>query len=45
MTAEGRILKAGVDEITKGIGTLKERFEVYYNALKEKGGNLTGLDI
>jgi len=44
-TAQGRILKTGRDEIIKGIDTLKERFEVYYNALKEKAGNLTGLDI
>ncbi len=45
ITAEGRILKTGMDEIIKGIDTLKERFGVYYNALKEKAGNLTGLDI
>ncbi len=44
-TGEGQILKEGVDEIIKGIDTLKERFGVYYNALKEKAGNLTGLDI
>ncbi len=44
-TGEGQMLKAGVDEIIKGIDTLKERFGVYYNALKEKAGNLTGLDI
>ena len=45
ITGEGQKLKEGVDEIKKGIDTLKERFEVYYNALKEKAGNLTGLDI
>jgi transcription termination factor NusB len=45
ITAEGRILKTGMDEIIKGIDTLKERFGAYYNALKEKAGNLTGLDI
>ncbi len=44
-TGEGRILKDGIDEIIKGLDTLKERFGVYYNALKEKAGNLTGLDI
>ena len=45
ITAEGQILKKGIDEIIEGIDTLKERFGVYYNALKEKAGNLTGLDI
>ena len=45
ITGEGQILKTGIDEIIKGIDTLKERFGVYYNALKEKAGNLTGLDI
>jgi len=45
VTAQGRILKTGRDEIIKGIDPLKERFGVYYNALKEKAGNLTGLDI
>lgn len=45
MTAEGQVLKAGVNEITKGIDTLKKCFGIYYNALKEKAGNLTGLNI
>ena len=45
VTAKGRILKTGRDEIIKGIDPLKERFGIYYNALKEKAGNLTGLDI
>ena len=45
ITAQGHILKAKVDKITRGIDTLKERFGIYYNALKEKTGNLTGLDI
>ncbi len=45
MTAEGQRLKAGVDEIKKGVDILKGRFGVYYNSLKEKAGNLTGLDI
>ncbi len=44
-TGEGQILKAGVDKIKEGVEMLKERFGVYYNALKEKAGNLTGLDI
>jgi len=45
ITAEGHKLKAGINEIKKGVDLLKERFTVYYNALKEKGGNLVGLDI
>ncbi|KKN08092.1 hypothetical protein LCGC14_1060300, partial [marine sediment metagenome] len=45
ITAKGQKLRTGVNETIKGIDTLKERFGVYYNALKEKAGNLTGLDI
>ncbi len=45
ITAQGQKFKADIDGIINGIDTLKERFGVYYNALKEKAGNLTGLDI
>ncbi len=43
--AIGQITKVGIDDIKKNLDIMKERFGVYYNALKEKGGNLTGLDI
>ena len=38
-------LKADIDVLTKDISALKERFEIYYNKLKEKGGDLSGLEI
>ncbi len=44
-TGQGQAFKMSLDEIIKGLGIMKERFGVYYNALKEKAGNLTGLDI
>ncbi len=43
--AIGQIAKTAIDEIKTGLDIMKERFGVYYNVLKEKGGNLTGLDI
>ena len=44
-SAEARKLKAETDRIHDSIPVLIEKFEVYYNSLKEKAGNLTGLDI
>jgi hypothetical protein len=43
--AIGQITKIGIDDIENRLDIMKERFGVYFNALKEKGGNLTGLDI
>ena len=43
--AIGQIAETGINETKKSLDIMKERFGVYYNALKEKGGNLTGLDI
>jgi len=40
---ETQAIKADIDELNKSIAALKERFQIYYNKLKEKGGNLTGL--
>lgn len=45
MGDEAKGLKADIDELNKSVSSLKERFEVYYNKLKEKGGNLSGLNI
>ncbi|MHC4133078.1 MAG: hypothetical protein ACYSSP_12350 [Planctomycetota bacterium] len=42
---EGKAIKADVEELNKSITALKERFQIYYNKLKEKGGDLTGLAI
>jgi uncharacterized coiled-coil DUF342 family protein len=38
-------LKADIENLNKAVNALKERFEVYYQKLKEKGGNLSGLEL
>jgi len=38
-------LKADIDNVNKSISALMERFEIYYNEIKEKGGDLSGLKI
>ena len=42
---EAKQLKGEIDAINKSISALKERFEVYYDKLKEKGGDLSGLEL
>lgn len=37
--------KADIDAMNKSVNALKDHFEVYYNKLKEKGGDLSRLDI
>ncbi len=38
-------LKADIDNLNKSLSALKERFEVYYQKLKEQGGDLSGLQV
>jgi predicted small lipoprotein YifL len=38
-------LKKQMADIERSVSALKERFEIYYDQLKQKGGNLTGLEI
>lgn len=38
-------IKAEIDKLNGSISALKERFDVYYNKLKEKGGDVTALKI
>jgi uncharacterized lipoprotein YehR (DUF1307 family) len=38
-------LKTQLSKIEKSISALKDRFEIYYDKLKEKGGDLTGLEL
>jgi len=40
---EAKELKADIENLTKSLSALNERFQVYYQKLKEKGGDLTGL--
>ena len=45
MGNEAKELKADIDNLNKSISALKERFEVYYQNLKDKGGDLSGLQV
>ena len=42
---EANKLKAEIDTMNKSVSALMERFKVYYNKLKEKGGDLSGLEL
>lgn len=42
---EAKQLKTDIDNLTGSVTALKERFEVYYQKLKEKGGDLSGLEL
>lgn len=45
MSDETKGLKADIETLNKSASALKERFQVYYGKLKEKGGNLSGLEL
>jgi hypothetical protein len=38
-------LKINIDDLTKSIDAFKVRFDVYYAKLKEKSGDISGLEI
>jgi len=40
---EAKGLKADMDELQKSVSALQERFQIYYDKLKEKGGDVSGL--
>lgn len=42
---EAQTLKADLQNLQTSVTALKERFMVYYNTLKQKGADLTGLEI
>ena len=42
---KAKTLQADVANIGKSVNALTERFQVYYNKLKEKGGDVSGLQI
>jgi len=42
---EAKQIKADMETITKSVTALKERFQVYYDKLKEKGEDVSGLKI
>jgi hypothetical protein len=45
MGAEAKGLQTDIATINKSISALTERFQVYYNKLKEMGGDVSGLGI
>ena len=42
---EAKKIKTEVDAVTKSLSALKERFQVYYDKLKEKGIDVSALKI
>ena len=42
---EVKMLKSEIDNLSKSISALTERFQVYYQKLKKEGGDLSGLEI
>ncbi len=42
---EAQTLKVDLQNLQTTVSALKERFQVYYNTLKQKGADLTGLEI
>lgn len=42
---EAKKLKADLENLQKSVSALQERFTVYYEKLKEKGGDLSGLEL
>lgn len=42
---QAKQLKANIDNLTKSVDALKERFDVYYAKLKEMSGDTSGLEI
>ncbi|MHC4159852.1 MAG: hypothetical protein ACYSSO_12320 [Planctomycetota bacterium] len=45
LSEEAKGLKGEIDNLMKSTKALKERFEIYYNKLKEQGGDVSGLEI
>ena len=45
MGAEAKGLQTDIATLNKSVAALTERFQVYYNKLKEMGGDVSGLEI
>jgi len=43
--SEAKGLQADIGRLTESLTSLMERFQVYYQKIKEKGGDVSGLDI
>ena len=42
---EAQTLKTDLKNLESTLTTIKDRFQVYYDTLKEKGGSLSGLEL
>jgi hypothetical protein len=42
---EAKKLKADMENVSKSVSALTERFQVYYDQLKVKGGDTSGLEL
>jgi uncharacterized lipoprotein YehR (DUF1307 family) len=42
---EAKKLKADLENVKKSVSALSERFQVYHDKLKEKGGDTSGLEL
>jgi hypothetical protein len=38
-------LSSSIDSLNKSVSALTERYKIYYNRLKEEGGDVSGLEI
>lgn len=45
MGTEAKALQTDIANLSKAMADLTERFQVYYNKLKEAGGSVSGLEI
>jgi len=45
MSDEAKGIREQMDTLNKSIAALKERLNIYINKLKEKGGDISGLEI
>lgn len=45
LSAEAKKIKAEVDDLNKTVGALKERFNIYYDKLKAKDGDVSALEL
>jgi hypothetical protein len=43
--ADAKALQADIANLNKSVSALTERFQIYYNKLKEMGGDVSGLEI
>jgi uncharacterized lipoprotein YehR (DUF1307 family) len=45
LDSEAKSLQSDIDSLNKSLSALRERFQIYYDKLKEKGGDVSGLEI